>query len=436
MPRQVIVWAISKQEARWVRTPLSDASTVAKVRALRCGVDISMWRQSGDRPCGGELADGQLPTFDVGLAHDMYKELLAPIEGMLGNRHLMIVAKGALAQLPFNVLVTRPPDALRSQEDYRAVSWLGARQAITMLPSVQALRGIRQKAPGGGKGRPFLGIANPLFWGDPSSADDLEARRTARLVRSCRSFPASGAVPRRSAQLPRKLSLASPAVDAAANLPLLRSLSPLPETAMEVCAVAKSLGATQHDVWLGASATERHIKRASQSGELARYRIVHIATHGLLPDSSGALREAAIALTPPSDMRAQQLAIDDGLLTASEIASLKLNADWVILSACNTAGTSSPNDEPLGGLVPAFLYAGGSTLLVSHWEVYSNAAVDLITGTFAELSKSARSGSPIGRSEALRRSMAAMIGRGGSWAHPSVWAPFMLLGEGGSRSQR
>jgi CHAT domain-containing protein len=119
---------------------------------------------------------------------------------------------------------------------------------------------------------------------------------------------------------------------------------------------------------------------------------------------------------------------DDGLLTASEAAQLELNADIVILSACNTAAGDGKSGGALSGLARAFLYAGSRSLLVSHWYVNSDAAVELVIGMFAEIGR--RPGT--GRAEALRRTMADRIRAGGFRAHPSYWAPFVVVGEGGS----
>ncbi len=96
---------------------------------------------------------------------------------------------------------------------------------------------------------------------------------------------------------------------------------------------------------------------------------------------------------------------DDGLLTASEVAQLKLDADWVILSACNTASADgTPGAQGLSGLAKAFFYAGSRALLVSHWPVVSDAAVAITTRMLAEAAKPG-----VGRAEAHRRAMMAMI---------------------------
>src|SRR5262249_39462072 len=120
---------------------------------------------------------------------------------------------------------------------------------------------------------------------------------------------------------------------------------------------------------------------------------------------------------------------DDGYLSASEIAALKLDADWVILSACNTAAGATTSAEALSGLARAFIYAQARALLVSHWEVYSDATVKLITTAIREMARDPK----VGRAEAMRRSMVALIDRGKrEEAHPAYWAPFVVVGEGGS----
>ena len=178
----------------------------------------------------------------------------------------------------------------------------------------------------------------------------------------------------------------------------------------------------------GDKATEKMVKDFSAAGTLVQARIVHFATHGLLGGETEMLgaskAEPALLLTPPN----QPTEADDGLLTASAVAQLRLNADWVVLSACNTAAGDgdTTGTEALSGLARAFFYAGARALLVSHWAVDSEATVKLVTKTFDELKRDNR----IGRAEALRRSMRALIGSGGGNAHPANWAPFVVAGEG------
>jgi CHAT domain-containing protein len=236
---------------------------------------------------------------------------------------------------------------------------------------------------------------------------------------------------------PKRVQTASRSVRAAiptffrgglANVEEVRAQEPLPETTDELCAVAAATGARESAVYLGEKFNEDTIKGLSANGALAQARIVHFATHGLLAGETQmmgvAKAEPALILTPPR----KATEANDGLLTASEIAQLRLDADWVVLSACNTAAGASnkPGVEALSGLARAFFYAGARALLVSHWAVNSEATVRLITKAFAELKADAK----LGRAEALRRSMVALVDRGSGYEHPANWAPFVLVGEG------
>ena len=144
---------------------------------------------------------------------------------------------------------------------------------------------------------------------------------------------------------------------------LSKALPRLPETAAELQAVAQNLGAPASSIHLRQAASETTVKRAA----LADYRVVYFATHGLVAGEVKGLAEPSLALTLPK----QPSETDDGLLTASEVAQLKLNADWVVLSACNTIAGDKPGAEALSGLARAFFYAGARALLVSHWAVES-----------------------------------------------------------------
>jgi CHAT domain-containing protein len=189
--------------------------------------------------------------------------------------------------------------------------------------------------------------------------------------------------------------------------------------------VARDLGARESQVLLGSRATETAVKTLSERGELATYRVLHFATHGFVAgetESFGFGAEPALLLTPPD----KATEADDGLLTASEVAHLKLNAEWVVLSACNTAGGAKAGAQPLSGLARAFFYAGARSLLVSHWYVDSDAAVKLVTGTFAQ----AKLHPSDGRAEAVRRAMLTLMAGGHGTAHPATWAPFVVVGEG------
>ncbi len=162
------------------------------------------------------------------------------------------------------------------------------------------------------------------------------------------------------------------------------------------------------------------MKRAA----LANYRVVYFATHGLLAGDVKGLGEPSLALTIPN----QPSELDDGLLTASEVAQLKLNADWVVLSACNTAAGDKPGAEALSGLARAFFYAGAHALLVSHWAVDSDAATALTTTTFDIL----QSDPKLGRAQALRRAMLAYMNDA---TDPLLWSEKGRRGERGKANR-
>ena len=132
--------------------------------------------------------------------------------------------------------------------------------------------------------------------------------------------------------------------------------------------------------------------------------------------------EPGLILTPPETATPA----DDGYLSASEIAELRLGADWVILSACNTAAGGAGNSQALSGLARAFFYSGAKALLVSHWAVNSQATVALVTKAVEALAQNPG----LGRGAALQTSMAQLVGQGKPFSHPEYWAPFVVVGGG------
>jgi CHAT domain-containing protein len=354
--------------------------------------------------------------FDLGRAQVLYKQLFGKVGDLIAGKRLLIVPTGPLSTLPFQVLVTEPP---AGKNGYAGAAWLGARQPISVLPSVGSIRSFRAYARAGEAKRPYIGFGNPLLEGDSRVDAHGKLAQTARNLKRCSDAAKQQVASSRQARRPvAPLSTAN-----LADRNFIRALTPLPETAEELCKVAQSLGVGEDDVRLGAKATERDVKALSASNALANYKILHFASHGALAGEVQGSAEAGLVLTPPDRAREG----DDGFLSASEIAQLRLDADWVILSACNTAGASSNRSEALSGVARAFFYAGARAILVSHWAVDLLATVRLVTGTMSALSKNPG----MGRAQAHQIAVRDMIASGGVLAHPAFWAPFVVVGEGG-----
>ena len=377
------VWALSSNNVQWNRLE-SDQGGIAKIlTSLRASLDLS----NIDRT-----------PIDPAVAHQLYRKLLGPVERIItGKKHLLFVLNGAVSSLPPQILVTKAPVDPK-KNDLRDVAWLVRDYAITILPTVSSLNLLRTQKTILRASKAFRGYGDPVF---DSSVNDGTARVASRGYGSF--FQARQT-----------------------NIEFLRSALPrLPGTARELVAVGASLGAPQSDIVLGKAASETAIKR----DKLDDYRIVYFATHGLvagevaLANKNGA--EPALAFTIPN----KATAVDDGLLTASEVAQLKLNADWVVLSACNTAAAGKPGADALSGLARAFFYAGAKSLLVTHWVVDDDATAELMKRTFKFAS-----GNPKQRgAEALRQAMLSVLNDldNPQWADPTFWAPFVLVGQPG-----
>lgn len=423
-----IAMAVTADRHRAALLPAGE-ELLAQAGALRCQAattdpDCGAGAGAGESRGATALGPAGRNRFDLDRAHRLYRKLLGPFAGLLADkRHLMVAPDGALLGFPFQLLVTAPPPSgVPETEGYRRAEWLIRDHALSVLPTVASLRALRGLERGGARAPdPFVGFGDPLVGGDQAArCEGAVAERAEDGAGTQRR--ASGTRP---AALFRSGSRAGDGT-AIADVRAVRRLNRLPDTRCEVKAVAERLGADGDARFLGGAATEARVKRLSRSGALADYRMVLFATHGLVAGEAGAA-EPALVLTPPEEGTAE----DDGLLTAGEVAGLRLNADWAVLSACNTASGAHPQAESLSGLAQAFFYAGSRSVLVSHWPVYSGATADLVSASVAELAR----GSVRQRAEALRRAMLSFLDPAThpdpEAAHPSRWAPFSLVGEGG-----
>lgn len=389
---QTLVWAIpAAGQPSFAAIALGRKETDKLVDSLRAALDP------------GNVDLDRLPAFDPAIAHRLYKELLAPVApGWQGAQHLLVAAGGSLARLPFAVLLTEPPAPANPGSlvyaQYRNWPWLIRQFSISQLPSSSSLLTLRRMAPGSNKRSAFAGFGDPDFRGEGKPA----------AVGTTRRF--------------RSTPLASNRNAGEINY---GSIAPLPDTRGEILALAKALKANnEQDVFLGKNASRDSVLKA----DLAQRRIIAFATHGLIAGEYPGMDQPALALANPGGGQ-------HGLLSLDDILTLKLDADWVVLSACNTAAGDGRGGEAVSGLGRGFFYSGSRSLLVTHWPVETVSAQKLVVGVFNELGNAPQ----IIRAEALRRSMLKVMSEDGgegklrfSYAHPIFWAPYALVGDGGN----
>jgi CHAT domain-containing protein len=414
------VWAVPKDGAiSFAVANLSRDDLDKTVKELRKALD----------PDADTLA--QIPAYRVDLAYKLYASLLEPVKpGWQGAKSLLVVPHASLGQLPFALLVTQnepvAPDGGQAPfSGYKKTAWLVRQVAITQLPSVTSITTLRAVPPAPAGRLPFIGFGDPWFNAKEAAAGEREDAIDGGNTQLA-SDDSGGELATRGV----KIHLRNVPATENNNSAQLAQLPRLPDTAAEVRQVAEALNADPaHDVFLGAAANEVTVRTT----RLDNRRVVMFATHGLVPGDLDGLTEPALALSAPSVAHVD----GNGLLTVSKILGLQLNADWVVLSACNTAVGDGAGAEAVSGLGMAFFYAGSRALLVSNWPVETTSARELTTGLFK---REASNADPT-RAEALRQSELALIDGPGyvdpatkktmfSYAHPIFWAPFSLVGDG------
>ena len=411
----VFSFAVNRHRASWHRIAGGKRMVAARVDRLRCQVDPVT---CGDpEAADGEDAESPFQAlgyygFDGAAAFGLYDDLIAPLAATIGGaRRLYVTVSGPLADLPLGLLLTRPIAGGQDDADpavLLAANWFADTHAIIRLPTVSAFRAAKLAAARGHAATAFVG------YGAPRLADFVPGMRGGRsgdMLALARGKAISRGL-------------------APSDVELLRTLPSLPGTERELHAMSGVLQASTDALYLGAAATEGSVRANAALGQA---RVLAFATHGLLPNDLSGLDEPGLVFTPPDAPGPD----DDGVLTASEASELKLNADWVILSACNTAspaGATGP--ASLSSLARAFLYAGTRALLASHWRVADDATAALTVETLATVAANPK----LTRAEAFQRAQRTVrtgVREDGSrldrwddsWAHPSAWAPLSLISD-------
>jgi len=323
-------------------------------------------------------------------------------------KHLIVVPTGPLLSMPFNVLVAEPyeeeiqivgttPEA--AYFDYSQVKWLGSQTGITTGVSISSFF-LGRTVPESKARNAFRGFGDFNRFGDnPALVNRITQNRG--LPESCKT-----------------------------SIRALGLLNELSGTRMELDLVREALGVDGKDVILGDDFTDVSVKQMA----LSDYRVLHFATHGLLAQDPQCLPEPGLVTS-----------LDEGgdtLLETSEIVGLKLDAELVVMSACDTGagagraaeeligfrdvgGGYAAGGESLNGLARSFFFAGARNVLSTHWSVDDRATQELMVGFYGAVA----SDNEITIAEAMRKSQAALV-EGAELSHPFFWAPFATIGDG------
>ena len=406
--KEGFVWAITKAGMPQFHSfKLGRAEMARMVGNLRKSLDA------------GVATIEDIPAFDVNLSHALFKTILEPVlPALQGKKSMLTVPHAELGQLPLALLVTQAQAPATREKggdfmEYRQTAWLIKDIAVAQLPSVTALVALRNLPAPPADRRNFVGFGDPFFSLEQAKMAANVAARAANAV-ATRGMP---------------LNLRSAPKTSGVSSAELALLPRLPDTNEELTEIGKSLSADpSQDIFLNKDASVSRVMEM----DLSKRQVVMFATHGLVPGELDGLSQPALALSSPEVTGETK---GDGLLTMEKILTLKLNADWVVLSACNTASGEGAGAEAVSGLGRAFFYAGARALLVSNWPVESETARMLMTDMFRRQQQSKGQH----KAQYLQASMVNMIDGMGAkdaqgntkyaYAHPLFWAPFVVVGD-------
>ena len=397
------VWAITKDKpAQFAQLSIGRGQMAKEVTQLRKALDP------------GVATIDEIPAFDVALANQLYQQVLAPVQSAFAGKKVMLTVPHAeLGQLPLSLLVTKSTaqpakGGATPFIGYKSVPWLTRDIAVAQVPSVTALTALRSLPAGNPNRKSFIGFGDPYFSAQQEQQADKQAKATQLATRG------------------KPLNLRSAPKTSGVSSAELALLPRLPDTSTELEEIGKAVGAGDGDIFLHRQASVKQV----MSTDLSNRKVVMFATHGLVPGELNGLTQPALALSSP-DVTGDK---DDGLLTMDKVLTLKLDADWVVLSACNTAAGEGAGSEAVSGLGRAFFFAGAKALLVSNWPVDSVASRTMMTDLF----KNQQKAQGTSKAELLRQAMLNQIDQGGmsesgsmkyAYAHPLFWAPFVVVGD-------
>jgi CHAT domain-containing protein/tetratricopeptide (TPR) repeat protein len=364
-----------------------------KLQRRIVGIDVA-----ADQQRGLGLVEGPAENLGafINASSALYQAAVAPAASTLGDKRLLFVTDGALNYVPFEALIKTSDGA-----DYASLSYLIKTNEIVYAPSASVIAAIRQQrgSSSTGSAKNLLVVADPVF-----NTDDPR-------------FKAGGGVQATGEARGLGLGLESAINDVtdspapAGGLRLARLVGTRVE-AEEIGKIAKA-GGVQTDLWIDLNASEDNVR----SRDMTNYRVIHIATHGLLDAQRPQFTGVVLSLVGNKN--------SDGFLRTDEIFNLRMNPSLVMLSACETGLGKEKRGEGVIGLTRAFMYAGAPTVGVTLWSVADKSTAELMTDFYRRFLSSDK---PAAASSAMRDAQLAMIS-GKKYSAPFYWAPFVLVGE-------
>jgi CHAT domain-containing protein len=405
------LWAVTKSAVSLYKLParqvLDKLATdlraqliPSKLQRRIVGIDVMADSQRGLGVSATPFAEDAAAFVTASSA--LYKAALEPAGTALGEKRLLIVADGALNYVPFEALVKSPESA-----DYSSLPYLIKSNEVIYAPSASVVGVIKQQN-NNRTGRAMLILADPVF-----NSNDTRAKGAAASANDgdTRGLGIQSAL----ADVTGQDAAATAGSSKMQGLPLARLTGTRTE-AEQIVKLTKTSGG-QADMWLDLDANEGNI----ETRDVTKYRVVHIATHGLLNAERPQFTGLVLSLVGNKT--------EDGFLRTDEVFNLRLGSPLVMLSACETGLGKEKRGEGVMGLTRAFMYAGAPTVGVSLWSVADKSTAELMTDFYKRLLGSSAAGpASVSPSAAMRDAQLAMIA-GKKYSAPFYWAPFVLVGD-------
>jgi CHAT domain-containing protein/tetratricopeptide (TPR) repeat protein len=403
------LWAVTKSSVSLYKLPARSAVDKlatdlraqlipSKLQRRIVGIDVMADNQRGLGISATPFAEDAASFVTASSA--LYKAAVEPAAAVLGEKRLLIVGDGALNYVPFEALVKSPASA-----DYSSLPYLIKSNEIVYAPSASVVGLIRQQN-NNRTGKAMLIVADPVFNSADTRAKGAGSAPNAGETRGLGIQSALTDVTGQDAT-----AAGSPKMQ---GLPLARLAGTRAE-AEQIGKLAKTSG-TQADTWLDLDASEDNI----ETRDITKYRVVHIATHGLLNAERPQFTGVVLSLVGNKS--------GDGFLRTDEVFNLRLGSPLVMLSACETGLGKEKRGEGVMGLTRAFMYAGAPTVGVSLWSVADRSTAELMADFYKRLLGPSANSTGVSASSAMRDAQLAMISSK-KYSAPFYWAPFVLVGD-------